>query len=124
MTKKKQAALCKKLKALYTKMDSIQAKDGYMAAGILGMLKESQDIECQLDKATKDFKWHEIYIAWEHNWQWHAAHPGEGFKPTKGRPKKLDDDEVKKQRKAGKSLREIAEAMGVSHAAVRQALGR
>lgn len=45
--------------------------------------------------------------------------------PTpRGRPKKLDDQEVKKLKKKGLGIREIGRKLGVTHGAVRASLSR
>lgn len=49
----------------------------------------------------------------------------EGYTPpAKGRPKMLDDKRVMKLRAKGKSLRDIAAELGVSHGAVQAAIKR
>lgn len=50
--------------------------------------------------------------------------PNCGYEPPKGRPKKLDDAKVRKLRKQGKSLAEIAAKLGVTRGAVQAALKR
>ena len=47
-----------------------------------------------------------------------------GYEPPKGRPKKLDDAKVAKEKAKGKSLAEIAEKFGVTRGAVQAALKR
>ncbi len=47
-----------------------------------------------------------------------------GYEPPIGRPKKIDDRKVKKMHKAGKSLAEIADKMGVTRGAIQAALKR
>lgn len=50
--------------------------------------------------------------------------PNCGYEPPKGRPKKVDDKRVKKLRAKGKSLREIAAELGVTHGTIQAALKR
>ena len=50
--------------------------------------------------------------------------PNCGYEPTKGRPKKIDDAKVRKMRKAGKSLAEIAKKFDVTRGAVQASLNR
>lgn len=47
-----------------------------------------------------------------------------GYEPPKGRPKKLDDKKVKKMKRAGKSLSEIANRFDVTRGAIQAALRR
>lgn len=47
-----------------------------------------------------------------------------GYEPPKGRPKRLDDKKVRKLRKQGKSLAEIASKFGVTRGAIQAALAR
>ena len=44
--------------------------------------------------------------------------------PLLGRPRELDDAEVRRLRKAGKSLREIAKELGVSLGGIQRSLKR
>lgn len=47
-----------------------------------------------------------------------------GYEPPRGRPKKLDDEKVKRLRAKGLSLREMADKLGVTEGAIRAALKR
>jgi IS30 family transposase len=47
-----------------------------------------------------------------------------GYEPPKGRPQKLDDAKVRKLRKAGKSLAEIAAKFNVTRGAIQASLKR
>jgi len=50
--------------------------------------------------------------------------PNCGYEPLRGRPKKMDDKKVRKMRKAGNSLAEIADKFGVTRGAVQASLAR
>ena len=50
--------------------------------------------------------------------------PNCGYEPPRGRPKKLDDKKVRRMKKAGDSLAEIAGLFGVSRGAVQASLKR
>lgn len=47
-----------------------------------------------------------------------------GYKPPKGRPKKIDDQKVKSLKKQGKSLSEIAARLGVTKGAIQASIKR
>lgn len=120
MTKKEQARACKRLKALYTEMDRLSAKTGDMFPPEAEWMRlESLEIEKELGRY-----WYRIFIAWEHDWKWASEYPGEGYKPEMGRPKRLDDSEVKRLKKSGHSLAKIADKFGVTRGAVQAALKR
>lgn len=124
MTKTEQVRLCTRLKALYTKMDKLQQKHGFMADCILADHRESLEIEAKLDQAIPGVPWHTIYLAWYHGWDWHPYNPGKKPSPKKGRPKTLDDKRIKELKKDGFSLSQIAEKFGVSRGAIQAALKR
>lgn len=50
--------------------------------------------------------------------------PNCGYEPPRGRPKELDDKDIKKMKRKGKSLAEIAEKYGVTRGAIQASLKR
>lgn len=50
--------------------------------------------------------------------------PSCGYEPPKGRPKKLDDKEVFRLKKNGKSLAELADKFKVTRGAIQASLKR
>lgn len=50
--------------------------------------------------------------------------PNCGYEPPRGRPQKLDDAKIKKMRRAGKSLAEIADKFKVTRGAIQASLKR
>lgn len=50
--------------------------------------------------------------------------PNCGWSPPKGRPREIDEKKVRRLRKKGLGIREIARELGVSHGAIRKVLAR